>query len=99
MAITILSKYEPNNFDLASQIITKISEAKVILLSDALYFALDERYKEPIEKMRKMGVIFYSLESDFAKRDLGNAPESVKIVNYEELVKILIENGRNTINL
>jgi sulfur transfer complex TusBCD TusB component (DsrH family) len=46
-----------------------------------------------------MGVIFYSLESDFAKRDLGNAPESVKIVNYEELVKILIENGRNTINL
>ena len=39
------------------------------------------------------------MEADIIRRNAGKPPDYVNIINYEELVKILIEKGGNILNL
>lgn len=97
--LVILSKSDPIKLDLASDIVSKTNDSTVIILSDAFYLALDGRYHDTFIKMQKMGAKFYAVDADVIKRIAGKSPSFLNAISYEQLVNIIIENGRNTINL
>ena len=99
MVLCILSGYNPSKFEIASQIAEKSQKQKVVLLSDALYLVSDNKNHETINKMLRLGVSFYALESDMAKRGLSIASKKVTPVTYDQLVELLLDNEGSIVNL
>jgi len=97
--LVILSKSDPVKLELASDAVSKTTDSTVIILSDAFYLALDGRYNDTFIKMQKMGAKFYAVDADVLKRITGKPPSFLSVISYKQLVNIIIENGRNTINL
>lgn len=99
MVVIILSKIDPNKLELAVKITEKASDSQVIFLSDALYLALNHRYRDTLEKMRSFGAVIYALKIDVTKRDVKLANEIVEDISYKDLVEILMQSGGKVINL
>lgn len=97
--LVILSKSDQVKLELASEAVSKTKDSTIVFLSDASYLTLDGRNKNILSRMREEGATLFAMEADIIRRTAGKPLDCVNIISYEELVKILVEKGGNTINL
>ena len=95
----ILSYYNVSKLRIASEIVNKTDDKRIMFLSDALYLLSSSDVNESIESMAKSGVTFYALESDVKRRGVDVASKRVVAVSYDDFVKQLLERKSGVINL
>ena len=95
----ILSDYNASKLGIATEIVNKADDKRIMLLSDALYLLSGSDVNEPIERMVKSGVAFYALEADVKRRGVDVASKRVNTVSYDEFVNQLLERKSGVINL
>jgi hypothetical protein len=97
--LIIISDYDASKLGIASELIKKAKDKRVLLLSDALYLLSSSETDEVVNDMVKMGVAFIALETDAKKRGIDTAPKHIIANSYEELVKQLLERRSGIVNL
>ena len=95
----ILSDYDASKLGIATEIVNRTDDKRIMLLSDALYLLRGSDVNESIEKMEKSGVTFYALEADVKRRGVDVASKSVNTVSYDEFVNQLLVRKSGIINL
>jgi sulfur relay protein TusB/DsrH len=99
IALIILSDYDISKLEIASEMVKKKEDKRVVLLSDALYLLSGSETNEAVNKMLKIGVTFIALETDVKKRGVDTASKHIITTSYEELVKQLLERRVGIVNL
>jgi len=99
MTVIILSDYNVSKLGIATEIVKRTDDKRIMLLSDALYLLRGSDVNESIEKMEKSGVTFYALEADVKRRGVDAASKRIITVSYDEFVKQLLERKIGVINL
>jgi sulfur relay protein TusB/DsrH len=99
MTVIILSDYNVSKLGIATEIVNRTDDKRIMLLSDALYLLRGSDVNESIERMEKSGVTFYALEADVKRRGVDVASKRVNTVSYDEFVNQLLERKRGVINL
>jgi sulfur relay protein TusB/DsrH len=99
MTMIILSDYNVSKLRIASEIVNKTDDKRIMFLSDALYLLGGSDVSESIEIMAKSGVKFYALEADVNRRGVDASSKRVVAVSYDDFVKQLLERKSGVINL
>ena len=93
----IISDYDVSKLGIASELVKKTEDKRVLLLSDALYL-LSSETSEIVNKMMSIGVTFIALEADVKKRGV-ETKKSLIVASYEGLVDQMLERKTEIINL
>jgi len=96
--IIIITKLKPGALQTAVEIGEKGDDNGIILLSDAAFMLINEKFSMKLREANTKGVNIYALRNDIEKRGIKIQP-FVEVVDYDSLVDILLEPGTNTINL
>jgi len=98
--VIIISKLDARSISLAAQIAESGSTPDMVLMSEAVYM-LKQRgdYFREIITAIKQGARFYAISEDITKRGIAELVEHVTLIGYGDLVDLLMESPRATINL
>jgi sulfur relay protein TusB/DsrH len=95
----ILSDYDASKLGIASEIVNKTHDKRVMLLSDALYLLCCSDLNEVIEGMLRAGATFYALEADVKRRGVKAAAKHIIATTYDEFVRQLLKQSGGVINI
>ena len=93
----IISDYDVSKLGIASELVKKAEDKRVLLLSDALYL-LSSEMCDLVNNMEVMGATFLALEADVKRRGIDAEKHFIK-TSYEGLVNQLLEQKTGIINL
>jgi len=97
--IIIISKLKPEALSLVTQLAERGCASQVILLSEAVYLLTRRgQHYDEVKKATKSGINFFLLSEDVSKRGIEILPEAIQ-VDYGDLVDLLLEKPKSTINL
>jgi len=94
----VISTLKPSKLELAVDLSERIEGLKIILLSDAIYMLDDKKLNYIVKRAATTGTSIYALSNDVEKRGL-KINHKISIIDYEELVDILLMPDGITINL
>jgi sulfur relay protein TusB/DsrH len=93
----IVSNLKSSSLDLTAELAEKKKDLKVILLSDAVFMLKNPNLNKIIRKTRDAGASIYVLSNDIKKRGI-EMTQGINVVNYDELVDLLLTSCDGTIN-
>ena len=94
----IISNLKPSKLELAVDLSERMKDLKIVLLSDAIYMLCDQRMDYTFKRAAAAGASIYALSNDIEKRGL-KISHRISIIDYEELVEVLLMPDGCTINL
>jgi len=95
--IIIVSKLEKDSITLSKILTEDISSAKIILLSDAVFLLKNKEFINELNSGLSRQNLFYALEEDIKKRNINSS--LINIIDYDNLIDILMEPNSSIINL
>ncbi|MHA1973510.1 MAG: DsrH/TusB family sulfur metabolism protein [Candidatus Hodarchaeales archaeon] len=95
--IIIVSKLEKDSITLSKILTEDISSAKIILLSDAVFLLKNKEFINELNSGLSRQKLFYALEEDIKKRNINSS--LINIIDYDNLIDILMEPNSSIINL
>ena len=95
--IIIVSKLEKDSITLSNILTEDISSAKIILLSDAVFLLKNKEFINELNSGLSRQKLFYALEEDIKKRNINSS--LISIIDYDNLIDILMEPNSSIINL
>ena len=95
--IIIVSKLEKDSITLSKILTEDISSAKIILLSDAVFLLKNKEFINELNSGLSREKLFYALEEDIKKRNINSS--LINIIDYDNLIDILMEPNSSIINL
>lgn len=97
--VIIITKLKPKVLSLITQLAERGCIPQVILLSEAIYLLTRQgEHLDEIKKALKLGVTFFALSEEISKRGIEILQE-VTLINYSNLVDLLLEKPKSIINL
>lgn len=98
--IIIISKLKPSTLSLVNQLAERRCISEAILLSEAVYMlTIQGKHLDEIKKAVKFGVTFFVLSEDIEKRGIIKLLHGVTVIDYINLVDMLLEKPKRIINL
>ena len=95
--IILITKLDKNVITLTRDIVNISDDNKIILLSDSIFVLEERKLFDMITSMKSDTTQLYALKEDVEKRSIKN--DVLNMIDYEELVDILIEPRNSIINL
>jgi sulfur relay protein TusB/DsrH len=95
--IILITKLDKNAITLTRDIVESGDNNKIILLSDSIFVLEERKLLDMITSMTSDKTILYALKEDIEKRSIKN--DVLNMIDYEELVDILMEPRNSIINL
>jgi len=95
--IIIVSKLEKDSITLSKILTEDISSAKIILLSDAVFLLKNKEFINELNSGLSRQKLFYALKEDIKKRNINSS--LINIIDYDNLIDILMEPNSSIINL
>jgi len=95
--IIIISKLENDSITLSKILSENSSSTKIILLSDAVFMLKNKEFIKELNSGFSRQQLFYALEEDIKKRNINSS--FINIIDYENLIDILMEPNSSIINL
>jgi sulfur relay protein TusB/DsrH len=98
--IIIVSRLNTEALSLLSELAKKGCTPEVILLSEAVYMLTRRgEFSDKIRKAIESGSTFFALSEDISKRGIKKLLKNVVLIDYDDLVELLLEKSKRTINL
>jgi len=100
MKLIIISKIKPDALLFVTQLVERDHSCEVIILSDAVYMLTKKgECLNLIKKAINLGASFFALSEDVSKRGIKKAIQNALLINYSDLVDLLLEKKKSIINL
>ena len=96
----VISKLDEKSFSMAIRLAEKCFTPDIVLMSEAVYMLREQGgYSEDMNKAVNAGARLYAISEDIKKRGIEDLVNRVSLIDYSELVDLLLGEPRSTINL
>ena len=95
--IVIISKIDHDAITFSKTLAEEGQQLKIILLSDALFLLENEQLQEELKSELSAKIQFFALDEDIEKRNVKH--DIIQIIDYHQLIDILMEPCNRIINL